>query len=185
MLQPTEIPGQGMKWYWKKWSFGKIHVKGEKDIWSRIFSTQKSSRHKRPVVLSNTACRMYTARPQCRFVQSHFTIVWRRCCRNLTLFVSIRLTYGKNSLYVFYQSQEPLRTLREDIVFSKSTVEDSIKIFLWLLMLGGMVKEGVGLWSWTISSGTYWYLWGRNVEAMQNFQVSSNCVWWSTRWIYF
>ena len=34
-----------------------------------------------------------------------------RCYRTLTLFVCIRLTYGKNSLYVFYHSQGPIEDI--------------------------------------------------------------------------
>ena len=43
----------------------------------------------------------------------------------------------------FITVRNPWRTLREDIVFSMSTMEDSIKILFMTLLLSGWLKKGL------------------------------------------
>ena len=43
----------------------------------------------------------------------------------------------------FITVRDPLRTFREDIVFSMSTMEGSIKILFMTLLLSGWLKKGL------------------------------------------
>ena len=80
------------------------------NILVQFLSSYKHSRSSSNIVLFNVVTIVL-------FMLSTFfnSILFRsklvRCCRTLALFVSIRLTYGKNSLYVFYHSQGPIEDI--------------------------------------------------------------------------